>query len=77
MRAGIILRIAILGAVAAAVIVGAFKLRAKRRLADETVDEIEGQLAGLDPATRAAVVGRLATDAADEAKQRLKSQSSN
>ena len=72
MRAGIILRIAILAVVAAAVIVGAVKLRDKRRLADETVEEIEGQLAGLDPTTRAAVVTRLASDAAAEAKQRLK-----
>ena len=72
MRAGIILRIAILAAVAVAVIVGAFKLRAKRRLTDETVEEIEGELAGLDPATRATVVARLASDAAREAKRWLK-----
>ena len=73
MRAGIILRIAILAAVAVAVIVGAVKLREKRQLADQTANEIEDELDELDPATRAAVVARLTSDAADEAKRRLKS----
>jgi len=68
-----ILRAALFAAAAAALIAAAIELREKRLLAEQTVDEIEDQLAGLDPATRAAVVARLATDAADEAKQRLKS----
>jgi len=68
-----ILRAALFAAAAAALIAAAVELREKRLLAEQTVDEIEDQLAGLDPATRAAVVARLATDAADEAKQRLKS----
>jgi hypothetical protein len=67
-----IFRAALFAAAAAALIAAAVQLREKRLLAEQTVDEIEDQLAALDPATRAAVVARLATDAADEAKQRLK-----
>ena len=67
-----ILRAALFAAAAAALIAAAIELREKRLLAEQTVDEIEDQLATLDPATRAAVVARLASDAADEAK-RLKS----
>jgi len=66
-----VLRIALLAAAAIALTVVAAELQDKRRLADETVSDIEAQIAALDPATRAAVVGRLATDAAGEAKQRL------
>jgi hypothetical protein len=66
-----VLRIALLAAAAVALTVVAAELQDKRRLADETVSDIEAQIAALDPATRAAVVGRLATDAAGEAKQRL------
>jgi hypothetical protein len=67
-----IVRIALLAAAAAALIAAAIELREKRLLTEQTVDEIEDQLTALDPATRAAVVARLASDAADEAKQRLK-----
>lgn len=66
-----IVRVAVLAAAAAALIAAAVELREKRLLTEQTVDEIEDQLTALDPATRAAVVARLASDAASEAKQRL------
>jgi hypothetical protein len=66
-----IVRVAVLAAAAAALIAAAVELREKRLLTEQTVDEIEDQLTALDPATRAAVVARLASDAANEAKQRL------
>ena len=66
-----IVRVAVLAAAAAALIAAAIELREKRLLTEQTVDEIEDQLTALDPATRAAVVARLASDAASEAKQRL------
>ena len=66
-----IVRVVVLAAAAAALIAAALELREKRLLTEQTVDEIEDQLTALDPATRAAVVARLASDAATEAKQRL------
>jgi hypothetical protein len=66
-----VVRVAVLAAAAAALIAAAIELREKRLLTEQTVDEIEDQLTALDPATRAAVVARLASDAANEAKQRL------
>lgn len=63
-----IVRVAVLAAAAAALIAAALELREKRLLTEQTVDEIEDQLTALDPATRAAVVARLASDAANEAK---------
>jgi hypothetical protein len=69
-----IVRVAVLAAAAAALIAAALELREKRLLTEQTVDEIEDQLTALDPATRAAVVARLASDAANEAKQRLNPQ---
>ena len=66
-----IVRVAVLAAAAAALIAAAVELREKRLLTEQSVDEIEDQLTALDPATRAAVVARLASDAANEAKQRL------
>ena len=52
----------LLVALAAALIIGATRIRAKRDLAIATVDEIEAQLAALDPVTRAAVIARLTAD---------------
>lgn len=66
-----ILRAALLAAAAAALVAAAAQLREKRKLADQTVAGIEGQIAALDPATRAAVVGRLTSDAAKQAKTRM------
>ena len=58
------LRVGLLIAAALAVAIAASQLREKRGLALATVDDIEGKLAALDPATRAAVVARLSADAA-------------
>ena len=60
-----VLRVALLLAAAAALIAAAVTMQEKRRLATEAVDEIEDQLAALDPVTRAAVVAKLGKDAAD------------
>lgn len=58
------LRLGLLVAAAMALAIAVARLSVKRTLARATVDDIEGQLAALDPATRAAVVARLAADAA-------------
>jgi hypothetical protein len=59
-----ILRTGLLVAAAVALAFAAAQLREKRSLAIATVDDIEGQLAALDPATKAAVLARLSADAA-------------
>jgi hypothetical protein len=66
-----ILRAALLTAAAAALVTAAAQLREKRILAEQTVADIEDQIAALDPATRAAVVARLTSDAAKQAKARI------
>ena len=58
------LRVGLLVAATVALAIAASQVREKRDLAIATVDDIEGQLAALDPATRAAVVSRLSVDAA-------------
>ena len=58
------LRVGLLIAAAVALAIAAAQVREKRNLAIATVDDIEAQLAALDPATRAAVVSRLSVDAA-------------
>jgi hypothetical protein len=58
-----IIQVGLLVAVAIMLMIGAARVRAKRTLAIATVDDIEAQLAALDPVTRAAVVARLAIDA--------------
>ena len=58
----------------AAVVALAFvaaQVREKRTLAVATVDDIEAQLAGLDPVTRTAVVARLSADAAQDVHDKL------
>jgi len=59
-----ILRVGLLVAAAVALAVAAATFREKQSLANATVDQIEAQLAALDPATRAAVLARLSKDAA-------------
>ena len=44
--------------------IAAARLREKKNLVDLTVDEIESQIAALDPAVRAGVISRLTADAA-------------
>ena len=58
-----LLRGALVVAGAAALVVAAAKVRAKRNLAVTTAEDIKRQLAALDPATRAAVIARLTKDA--------------
>ena len=58
-----ILKVAVLAAVAAILVVGAVQLRKKKQAADVIAGGIEDQLAALDPVTRAAVVAKLSTDA--------------
>ena len=65
-----ILRIVLLAAAAVALAAAAMELQKKRQVADQTADDIEDQLASLDPVTRAAVVTRLTADAAAEVKER-------
>jgi len=60
----VLLRVGLLVAAAAALAFAATQVREKRALALATVDDIEAQLAALDPATRTAVIARLSTDAA-------------
>ncbi len=59
----VVVRVVLLIAAAVVLAVAASKVRDKRGLALATVDDIEAQLVALDPATRAAVLARLATDA--------------
>ena len=58
------LRVGLLVAAAVALAFAAVQVREKRGLALATVDDIERQLASLDPATRAAVITRLSVDGA-------------
>ena len=64
LNARVALRVGLLIAAAVALVIAASQVREKRNLAIATVDDIEAQLAALDPATRAAVVSRLSVDAA-------------
>jgi hypothetical protein len=60
----VMLRAGLLVAAAVALAVAAAQLREKHNLVITAVDDIEAQLPAPDPATRAAVVARLSTDAA-------------
>lgn len=57
-------RVALLVAAIVVVVIAVLEFRKKKELADSTVAQIEGAIAQLDPATRAAVVSRLAADEA-------------
>jgi len=59
----VLVRVGLLVAAGLALVVVASQIRDKRAVARATVSDIEAQLGALDPATRAAVVARLATDA--------------
>lgn len=63
------------GLVGAGLLVGYLvaKARKKHHLALETVADIEGQIAALDPATRASVIARLSKDSIDIAKDAVSS----
>jgi len=63
-----ILGVTLLAAAGAAVAIAVRRAREIEEVANETADDIEAQLDALDPATRAAVVGRLTSDVVDEVK---------
>jgi hypothetical protein len=65
-----VLRLLLLLAAAAALAGAAMTLQQKRQLAISTVDDIEDQLAALDPVTRAAVIARLGKDATETVRAR-------
>ena len=60
-----IVRVLLLLAAVAGLIALAVNLQKKRQAADLAVQDIEGQLTELDPATRAAVVAKLSADEAE------------
>jgi len=66
-----ILRAIVFAAVAAAVALAAGQLRDTHRKVSLNVDEIEEQIAGLDPVTRAGVVARLTADAAKSVHEQV------
>jgi hypothetical protein len=68
-----ILRAALLVAAAAALAFAAVQLREKHQEVSLTVDDIEGQVAALDPVTRAAVLARLGVDSAKVIHERASS----
>ena len=65
------LRAALLVAAAAALAFAAAQLREKHQEVSSTVDDIEGQVAALDPATRATVLARLGLDSAKVVHERV------
>ena len=67
----ILVGVAVVAASAAAAVYATKDLRRRHDLADLTVDQIEEQIAVLDPITQAAVVARLSTDAANVAHDRV------
>jgi hypothetical protein len=63
-------RLILLLAIGAAVGVLIETVRKQRAVAISTVDDIEAQIAALDPATRASVIARLTKDAVDTVRDR-------
>jgi len=61
-------RLGIVIIAAAAVVATVVALQRRREQAIDVTDRIEDELAELDPLTRAAVVGRLAKDTANEVR---------
>jgi len=65
-----LLRAILLAVFAVVLAVAAIQLRKKKELVDLTAQQIEDQIAALDPGTRAAVITRLTADAARAARGR-------
>jgi hypothetical protein len=65
-----LLAVTLVVVVAAGVTVAAVKAARIRRAATQVADDIEHQLQELDPVTRAAVVGKLSTDAVKDIRSR-------
>jgi hypothetical protein len=66
-----ILRIVLLVAAAVSLVAAAGLLREKKKIVDVTTQQIEDTISALDPATRAAVIARVTTDAGERVKDRL------
>ena len=66
-----ILRAVLLAAALAALAFAATRLRDTHEKISLNVDEIEEQIAGLDPVTRAGVVARLTADAAKSVHEQV------
>jgi type III secretory pathway lipoprotein EscJ len=66
-----ILRIVLLVAAAVSLAAAASLLSEKKKIVDVTAQQIEDTISALDPATRAAVIARLTTDAGERVKDRL------
>ena len=66
-----VLRALLLAAAAVLLVVAAAQLRKKKQLVDLTAQQIEDQIAALDPGTRAAVIARLTADAARAGRDRF------
>ena len=65
-----IIRVVLLAGAAVALAAAAYLLREKHQESEAAVQSIEDQLDALDPATRAAVVARLTSDAVKKARGR-------
>ena len=63
MDSRVLLRVGLLVAAAVALALAAASVRERHLVAVSTVDDIEAQLAALEPAARAEVVARLSVDA--------------
>lgn len=63
------IRVALLTAGAAVLVMLATRIRQKRQVAEQTVDSIHEQLDALDPATRAAVIARLEVDEIEKVRK--------
>lgn len=68
MKSRAALRVLLVLAAAAALITAAVTVEGRRKAEEAAVDDIEARLGELDPATRAAVVAKLAKDAGDSAR---------
>jgi flagellar basal body-associated protein FliL len=65
------LRIVLLVAAAVSLAAAASLLSEKKKIVDVTTQQIEDTISALDPATRAAVIAKLTTDAGGRVKDRL------
>ena len=64
----VVVTIGLISVAVGAVAYAVSRAMAEKQHADEVADDIEAQIAALDPVTRAAVVARLGTGAANKVK---------
>ncbi len=67
-RARIFVIVGVVAVAAAGLAYAASRAIATKQHAEEVADDIEAQLAALDPVTRTAVIGRLSADAAQKVR---------